>query len=136
MKISNGMKKISKFLIFLLAFLILVVPAFSFAAENPPLPGLVPCDNSAAYPCDFTAFMTLINKVITFILFYMALPIAAIMIAYAGFLLITAAGGEQKTKAKNIFFNAVIGLVIAAAAWLIIRTLLLIVGYEGDWIGF
>ena len=66
----------------------------------------------------------------------MALPIAAIMIAYAGFLLITAAGGEQKTKAKNIFFNAVIGLVIAAAAWLIIRTLLLIVGYEGDWIGF
>ena len=41
-----------------------------------------------------------------------------------------------KTEAKNIFTNAVIGLVIAVAAFLIIRTILSILGYDGSWIGF
>lgn len=84
-------------------------------------------------PCGFKDFITLINNVITFILKYMVVPIAAIMFAYAGFLLITA-GGEAagaRTKAKNIFMNALIGLIIAVGAWLIVKTLIEIIGYEG-----
>jgi hypothetical protein len=49
------------------------------------------------------------------------------------------AGGEAagaRTKAKNIFTNALIGLIIAVAAWLIVRTILSILGYQGAWIGF
>lgn len=114
---------------FLPLLLILTVPVFSFAES------LVPCDGAN---CDFKAFLDLINNVIKFILFKMAVPIAAIMFFYAGFLLITA-GGEAagaRTKAKSIFTNAFIGLVLALAAWLIIRTILLILGYEGAWIGF
>lgn len=104
------------------------------------MPPLVNCLTKAnpTVLCDFNAFMGLINNIIKFILFDLAVPIAAIMFAYAGFLLVTA-GGEAagaRTKAKSIFTNAVIGLVLAAAAWLIIRTILLILGYEGDWIGF
>jgi hypothetical protein len=60
------------------------------------------------------------------------------MFAYAGFLLVTA-GGEAagaRTKAKSIFTNAVFGLVLAVAAWLIVNTILSILGYTGDWIGF
>ncbi|OGI71126.1 hypothetical protein A3C60_00675 [Candidatus Nomurabacteria bacterium RIFCSPHIGHO2_02_FULL_37_45] len=106
--------------------------------------GLVPCNNTPdskgviAQPCDFNAFLALIDKVIKFILFDMAIPIAAIMFVYAGFLLVTA-GGEAagaRTKAKTIFTNAIIGLALAAAAWLIIRTILSILGYDGTWIGF
>ena len=103
--------------------------------------GLVPCSNTPdasgkiLQPCDFNALMDLVNNIITFILFYMAIPIAAIMFAYAGFLLITAGGGEAKTKAKGIFTNAVLGLLLAAAAWLIVSTILSILGYEGAWIG-
>ena len=103
--------------------------------------GLVPCDNMVgtdgkiANPCYFTAFMNLINKVIQFVLFSLAIPIAAIMFLYAGFLLVTAGGAEAKTKAKGIFTNAVIGLALAAAAWLIVRTVLSILGFQGDWIG-
>lgn len=150
------MKKITKFIIPLVIFFMLIMPIFSFASVvNPNEPcnastvnastnqpcqlttggGLVPCDG---VNCDFKAFMNLINKIIKFILFDMVVPIAAIMFVYAGFLLVTA-GGETagaRTKAKTIFTNAIIGLVLAMAAWLIIRTILLILGYSGDWIGF
>jgi hypothetical protein len=96
--------------------------------------GLVPC-GTIANPgaCDFNALMTLVNKVISFVLFRLAVPIAAIMFVYAGFLLLTS-GGEvsKKTKAKDIFVNVAIGLIIAAAAWLIVHTILLILGYTGS----
>ena len=128
------MKKIAKFLILASVFLILVLPALSFALE--PTGPLVPCDNTVSvdsngnaltnsdgtpkidHPCGFNALMALVNNVINFILFYMAIPIAAIMMAYAGLVLVTA-GGEAagaRTKAKGIFFNAVLGLVIATGA--------------------
>ena len=66
----------------------------------------------------------------------MAIPIAAIMFAYAGFMLVTSGGAsEQRTKAKGIFVSVAIGLALAAACWLIVHTLLSIVGYNGSWIG-
>ena len=111
--------------------------------------GLVPCNSNNApvknsdgtvtqpIPCDFNAFLALINTVIRFVLFYMAVPIAAIMFFYAGYLMVTSGGSsESKTKAKSIFSNTVLGLVFAAGAWLIIMTILSILGYEGAWIGF
>jgi hypothetical protein len=119
------MQKIKKFVIVLVS---LVMPAFSFAENFV----LIPCKGA---DCDFNALMALINNVIHFVLFYMAVPIAAIMFFYAGFMMVTSAGSsESKTKAKNIFSSAVYGLVIAAAAWLIVRTILSILGYEGAWI--
>src|SRR3989344_4328657 len=74
-------------------------------------------------PCDFNDFLTLINNILYFILFLMAIPICAIMFAYAGFLLVTAGGeaAHARTKAKTIFTNALIGLVLAFAAWLIVK---------------
>ena len=143
------MKKIKIFAIYFLVFLVLIMPAVSLAqpkminikGDN----SLVPCDNTPdpttgviAHPCDWTALMALVNNIINFIIYFMAIPIAAIMFAYAGFLLLTA-GGEAagaRTKAKNIFTNAVIGLVIAVACWLIIKLILSVVGYNGAWIGF
>jgi amino acid transporter len=112
--------------------ILFVFPAVAFAQGNG-LWGLVPCDN-VTKPCDFNAFMGLINTVIGFLLFKLAVPIAAIMFAYAGFSLVTAQGGEAKTTAKNVFTSTVLGLAFAAGGWLIIRTLLAILGYQGDWI--
>ena len=127
------MQKIKKITIFFFSFFILFAPALSFAAQNPSLLGLVTCNEK----CDFNDLMTLINKVIHFVLYDMAIPIAAIMFAYAGFLLVTA-GGETGavTKARSIFTNTVLGLIFAVAAFVIIRTILSILGYEGSWIGF
>jgi len=125
----------SKFVIVsVFVFMLLIIPALSLAQETS---GLVPCGTASTPPCDFNSFMALINKVINFILFYMAVPIAAIMFAYAGFKLVTAGGeaAHARTAAKEIFMNTVIGLIIAVAAWLIISTILSILGYDGAWIG-
>ena len=118
--------------VFLFVFLILAVPALSLAEGS-----LVPCDN-ITNKCDFNQLMNMVNIVIHFILYSMVIPIAAIMFAYAGFLMVTAGGetAHARTKAKSIFTNAVLGLIFAVAAFLIVRTILSILGYEGSWIGF
>lgn len=108
-----------------------ILPIISFAK------GLIQCGGQGEPVCDFTALMSLVNTIIHFILFYLAIPISAIMFFYAGFLMVTSAGSsESKTKAKGIFSSAVYGLVVAAAGWLIIRTILQILGFDGAWIGF
>ena len=88
-------------------------------------------------PCEFRHFMDLINVVIRFILFNLSVPIAAIMFFYAGLLMVTSGGStESKSKATKIFTNTAIGLIIVAGAWLVVRTLLSVLGYDGAWIGF
>ena len=102
--------------------------------------GLVKCgterdkDNNITNPCGFNDVLTLINTIVKFILFNLALPIAAIMFAYAGFELVTSGGStEKKSKAKEIFTNVAIGLIVIAVAFLIIQTILSIVGYDQSW---
>lgn len=133
-------QKITKILIFFLVLAILVVPLFSFAAD-PPHSGLVPpCgEDPDTGQCiwGFKELMSLIYNVIRFILFKMVVPIAAIMFAYAGFLMVTSGGSvEQAGKARTIFTNVALGLIIAVIAFLVIKTLLSILGFEGGWIGF
>jgi hypothetical protein len=148
------MKKIAKFLIFVFMFMVLVVPVLSFAqSQGATVPvdageGLVPCGDevvkdskgaaiSVKNPCGFDHFLILVNRAITFALFGLVLPICAIMFAYSGFLMVTS-GGETsaRTKAKKIFTNVAIGLIIAIASWLIVKLVLDLLGYDGSWIGF
>ena len=126
-------KKKEKLLISLFVFSMLILPVVSRAAR------LVPCDNSANNPCDFGQLMNMIYLVIRFVLFNLAMPIAAVMFFYAGFELVTSGGSEGKREmAKNIFTNTAIGLAIAVAAFLIVRAILSILSSEGawTWIGF
>ena len=115
----------------------------SDSALNPPRSstssegGLVPCgtlqDGKITNPCDFDDILNLINRVVKFIFIDLVIPIAAIMFAYAGFELLTSGGStEKKSKAKSIFINVAIGLAIAAAAFLIVQTILGIVGAKLD----
>jgi hypothetical protein len=99
---------------------------------------LIPCGTKAnPAPCSWNKLITLINNVINFVLFTLALPIAAIMFAYAGIMLLTSGGDTSKMKkAKELFVGVAIGLVVAAGAWIIVHTILSILGYSGSWIGF
>ena len=75
--------------------------------------------------CDFGYFMKLINNIIKFLLFTIATPLMALIIMYTGYLYITAGGNAGQTeKVKHILFSAVVGYVIALAAWLIVNTIL------------
>ena len=103
---------------------------------------LIPCGTKAnPAPCNgsegWNNLMKLINNVINFIFVRLAIPIAAIMFAYAGFELLTSGGDVAKmTKAKSVFTNVAIGLIFVAASWLIVNTILTTLGYDGSWIGF
>ncbi len=114
-----------KILAFLFSFMILLVPVFFVTAA-----GLVPdCPNG----CNFNDLMIMINRVIKFLLFTIATPLAAIIFAYAGFLLITSGGDPgKKTQAKKIIGNLLIGYIIALAAWLIVNTIVTGLGFTGD----
>jgi hypothetical protein len=119
--------------IFVLALLVvMVLPVIVFGQDKPLVPA---CGEEG---CGFVHLIELVNNIVGFILFRLAVPIAAIMFAYAGFLLLFS-GGEQakRTKAKNIFVNVGLGLAFALAAWLIVKTIFSVLGYTGaSWIGF
>ena len=106
---------------------VFMMPLLSLA-EN-----LIPCTDN----CKYEDLMTLINNVINFILLKLAIPIAAICFAYAGFLYIFSAGDTSKrSKATSIFTSVALGLIFVAAAWLIISLILNILGYKGLDMGF
>jgi len=59
--------------------------------------------------------------------------LSVILFIYAGFLYVTAAGGEENTtKAKKILVGAVIGILVAFAAFGTVRTLTRLEGREGE----
>jgi hypothetical protein len=97
--------------------------------------GLIPCTDN----CQFNDVMKLINNVMDFIFKNLVLPFSAIMFAYAGFELVTSGGETSKReKAKKIFTNVAIGLIVVAGAFLIVKTILSIAGYNtgNGWIWF
>ncbi len=82
-------------------------------------------------PCDFNMVLALVNKVINFLLITLATPMFALILIYVGWLYLSDMGNSENiTKAKKIFKNVVIGYVIALAAWLIIKTILVGVGFD------
>ena len=116
----------------LLAFLVfrIVAPFPTHAAEPK---GLVTCgleafggkESTFCTICDlFELFQRIINQIITFF----AAPIAALMLAYGGFLMVIAGvrgGNPQSYSAgKKVITNAIIGIVIIFCSWLLIDTIL------------
>ncbi|MBP6912280.1 MAG: hypothetical protein KBB88_03730 [Candidatus Pacebacteria bacterium] len=100
--------------------------------------GLVPCggyttEGEAEESCNFTFFMEMLNGIISFLLFDLAMPLAALMFAYAGFLYLTSGvKPEQREKAKKLIGNIITGLVLALAAWLIVHTILTSLGVNPE----
>lgn len=135
-----------KILGFIMAFIILFGPyalastAFAWSAGDPLVPscGKVVTSSdgktsSITNPCNFDYFMLLVNNMITFLLFYLATPLAAIAFCYAGALLLFSGGNSEKmTKAKHIIKNVLIGYLLALAAWLIIKTIFSTLGFKGE----
>lgn len=112
------MNKLRKTACVLLLLILASAPVFLYA-ESP----LVPCDGSARKPCDFGQLVLLVKNLINYI-FIIAVPIATVMFAYAGFLYLTAAGDTGKiSKAHSVFWTVFIGFIIILSAWLIVKAI-------------
>ncbi len=122
------MKKLRYFLTLLVA---LLIPAsFAFAQTIK----IVPCEGDGCRACDL---VTLADNIINFLIM-ISLLIAAILFAYAGFLMVTSGGNSGKVKkAKEVFQNVLIGIVIVLSGWIIINTIMsILVGenlFGGSW---
>lgn len=109
--------------IFLVLFLILLFLPFIQVGAADLLP-LVQCGGLGESACQLCDFFEMLDRIIRFILFDIVPPVAALMIAVGGFMLIYAyAGGggpETISKAKSAFKAVIIGLLIVYGAWLVI----------------
>jgi len=98
--------------------LFFIVP-FAVSAQ-----GLVPCGGETQPACDFNYFIQLIQNVIQFLMFTVAMPLAAVLFAWAGIMMLTAGGSEDKIKqAKEIFWWVFVGILIALSAWLVVNAI-------------
>jgi hypothetical protein len=91
-----------------------VMPAATEAA------GLVPCGGANEQPCQACDVVTLENNVVGWLVMMLGI-IAAIVIVYAGFKLVTSGGNQHAMEeAKGMINNIIIGYLIVLAAWLMI----------------
>jgi len=151
-----------KILIFILGFIIIFSPAFLVKAEvefNGLVPKcntgkitttpavtetrkidgkdvivtITPEKTQYENPCDFNMLMLGINKFINFLVVVLATPLFALILVYVGWLYLSDRGSSENVKkAKTILKNAFFGYIIALAAWLIVKTILLGLGFTGN----
>jgi len=112
--------------IFLLTLLLLPLVAFSQA----PTEGLVPEWCQAGCPCTFCDLYDLASNIIGFLLYVIAVPVAAGAFLYGGVLMLTSGGNpSQITKGRGMMTSAVIGMALAFFAWAILNTILATIGF-------
>ena len=84
-------------------------------------------------PLSWSAVIMTINNVITLSITLAIVFVAPIMLAYSGFLLVTNAfNPSAKEDAKKMITNAIVGIVIALAAWMIVDALMAVLYHPTD----
>lgn len=105
------------------------------APSTPGYGGFVPCEGAGCSACDFVSMANTILVWLIGLLFVVFAVIAAV----AGFGMVTSGGNPQAlSDAKAKMMNAVVGIVIVLAAWLLVDTVMrgLLKGGEGKIDGF
>lgn len=104
-----------------LPFLAALLPYFAFAQQGGGgLPDrIVPC---SGLDCKCEHLVELAQNVINGGIF-LSIFLAALLFAYAGWLYLSNEAIGQKDKAKKLFGNVAIGLIIIMVAWLVVDTL-------------
>ncbi len=111
-----GLYAMKRRLASLYVLLLLLVPVLASAR------GLVPCGGENEPDCQSCHVVILTNNVISWLVMVLG-TIAAIIIVYAGFKLLTAGGnGHAREDAKEMISNMIIGYVIVLAGWLVVDT--------------
>ncbi len=98
-----------------------------YELEGPSYNGLVV---ECGLDCDFYDLIATINRVIDFMIKFIAFPLVAIVVAWAGFKMIISGGSSEAVgSAKKMIWKVVIGLCIALLCWVIIKLILVTLGY-------
>lgn len=108
------MKKV----ISIISFIIILTPLITSAAV------FIPCQGTAADPCDFNAFAKMINTIINWFI-SMAGVVAVITFSIAGIqMLMNPENPGKREQAIEMFKKTIIGLLIVLIAWLVVHTII------------
>lgn len=126
------MKKINKKLfINILSMIVMFLPMVALAKLAPDCGTF--SSGVITKECGLGDFLGMINTIINYLLFKISTPLAALIITYAGILYIFDGGSSKRIEqAKSILKNVVLGYLIALSAWLIVKAVLLGLGYKGE----
>lgn len=112
--------------------LVIAFPLLVFGQTGGGLPSqIVPCTGVNCTVCDLAKLaQNIINTGVFIFIFF-----SALMFAYAGFLYLSNEALGEQQKARGIFSNVAMGLIILLAAWLVVDTLMKSVlgGSFGPW---
>lgn len=102
---------------------------------NPDPKGLVPCGGKGEKPCTPCDVLTLGQNLLNFIWWRLSIPLATLMLAYGGLLMIVPGFGGEKSantieKGKKVLWNTVMGIAIIFFAWLAIDTIIKLVSQQ------
>ena len=110
------MKKI--FLLTNLLFLILFLIPILVSAQQP----LVPCNG---IDCTINSFFVLLGRIFFFVVFYVATPLAVLMLTIGGIMILISGGKPNLAgSGRKILWVAIIGLVLVFCSWLIVNFIL------------
>lgn len=110
---------------FAVLLLLLPLAAFGQATESGGMPErIVPCTGATgSEPCTCEHLIQLAQNLINGAIF-IAVFLGAMLFAYAGWLYISNEAIGEQQRAKSLFKNVAIGLLVIMAAWLIVDTLM------------
>lgn len=82
----------------------------------------IPCNGP---DCTFDSLIQLVNRIIKFLMFGVAVPLAAIGFMFVGAKMALSSNKESaKTEAKEAFGNIIMGFLIMLAAYVVVKTIL------------
>lgn len=124
----------SNFFPFVLAFSFMVLIFGFFTFNFTYAFQIVPTCTGPGGSCGWTDAVQVLDNILQFAII-LAVPLAAALFAWAGFLYLSARGNPgQITKASNIFVSVAIGFVIVLVAWLVVDFILQNLAAEGSYI--
>ncbi len=108
-----------QYLIIFVLLLLALAPSLAVGAGMPAK--IVPCDGVNCTVCDLANLgQNILNTAI-----FIAVFLSAVLFAWAGVrMLISPASSSEVGKAKDLFYNVLIGFIIILSAWLIINVIM------------
>ena len=98
---------------------------------------LVPCGRPGTPPvCNVCHLYDLAHNLMDFMLWALAAPLLVVALIAGGVVWLTSAGSEEKVAlGRRILFSAIIGFLIAFAAWVIVNTILNTLVFQNPFYG-
>lgn len=119
---------------------VIVLLSFSLPVFADVCGPLVPsgCREGGPLDCGLCQFFELFSNIINFIVFCLTPPVAGLMIVVSGLILIFGGSESARTYGKKMLTTTVIAIVIIYASWLLINTIIQLIGgaNQGSWYQF